>query len=110
MNEDLKGTIRVANELGLSVNRLRYKYAKAGINPVLINKKLYFTMEQIEQIKNFKKTRNDPKKHENYDAIIAYWRVNENNSSPYIARVFGVKEKHVNLILNTYIAGLKPKE
>lgn len=110
MNEDLKGTIWVANELGLNVNRLRYKYAKAGIKPVLFNKKLYFTMEQVEQIKNFKKTRNTPIKHENYDAVIAYWRINENNSSPYIARMFGIKEKHVNLILNTYIAGLKPKE
>jgi hypothetical protein len=109
MSEDLKGTNWVANELGLTVNGLRYKYGTAGIIPTLIKRKLYFTTEQFEELKNYKGSRSVPKKHEKYEAIISYWRTNENNSSPQISRIFGVKESHINSILNNYLKGLKIK-
>lgn len=109
MNEDLYSTKWVASELGMSDKGIKNRCVLIGVVPTEFRRKHYYTLEQIEQVRNFKNIRNTTIKHEKHDEIILYWKASNENSARQIAEKFNVKDYQVNLILNKYLQGLKPQ-
>ena len=109
MSEELLITKLAANLANMSDAVFRQKSYRMGIQAVYKDDKLYYSLDQIEKIKNYKGARNSPYDLEEHDDIITYWKTTKNNTSPEIAKKFGVATSQVNAIINRYLDGLKPR-
>jgi len=109
MNDELYSTRVSASRLNIPNQSFLSRAYSLGLEGVANNKNLFWTNEQIEKVKAYRKKRvyASDISIEKREEIINYWKMEKENQSPKIALVFGLSCSMINCIIDKHIKEIK---
>lgn len=93
---------KIAIKFKVQKNTVINRFKKLGIEPVEINKKFYYSIEDSKMFEKTKQQKNIITTNERF-SVIEYFLSNRNNSSLDLTKVFFIHQRRIDRIISDYL-------